>query len=539
MTLPNLNPSKSERGMLWLALLILALLTVVAFAARPMTPIDETRYISVAWEMWLRGDFLVPFKNGAPYSHKPPLMIWLFQAGWAVFGVNEWWPRLVSPLVSAANLLLTVALARRLWPDRQGVGGPAALILSSSLLWTFFSTAAMFDIILALFTLIGMHGTLMASEGKHRGGFALLGLAIGLGILTKGPVILVQVLPVALLTPWWRSGLRWGRWFGGIGVAVLLGAAIALAWAIPAGNAGGAAYRHAIFWGQTADRMVESFAHKRPIWWYLPLLPVLLMPWLLWPGMWRALKRLSSQGMDRGGRFCLAWIVPVFVAFSFISGKQPHYLIPLFPGFALLAARALNDEDRVKGSWLPSLAIFAIGGLSLATAVGKIKLPIEGAASAPALWPGVLLMGVALVVFLASRRFAKPMVFLALLGGAVSASIQFTAMPTLWSAYDVRPMGLAIREVQQAGHVVAHDGFYNDQFHFAGRLQSALHEVDSDAELKAWLTEHPDDYVVLYPKNQKRLEGIQAKAAQPYLDGMVALLDAPSALAYLERYGRP
>ena len=204
MNFPNYNSSKSERSMLLLALLLLALLTGVAFIARPMTPIDETRYISVAWEMWLRGDFLVPFKNGAPYSHKPPLMIWLFQAGWAVFGVCEWWPRLVSPLVSAANLLLTVGLARRLWPDRQGIGGPAVLILASSLLWTFFSTAAMFDIILALFTLLGMHGTLMASEGKFRRGFALLGLAIGLGILTKGPVILVQVLPVALLAPWWR-----------------------------------------------------------------------------------------------------------------------------------------------------------------------------------------------------------------------------------------------------------------------------------------------------------------------------------------------
>ena len=37
-----------------------------AFAAasiwlRPLWPVDETRYASVAWEMWLRGDFLVPW----------------------------------------------------------------------------------------------------------------------------------------------------------------------------------------------------------------------------------------------------------------------------------------------------------------------------------------------------------------------------------------------------------------------------------------------------------------------------------------------
>ena len=67
--------SAAERRALLLALGLLTLLTGVALYARPLTPIDETRYISVAWEMWLRGDPLVPFKNGAPYSHKPPLIV--------------------------------------------------------------------------------------------------------------------------------------------------------------------------------------------------------------------------------------------------------------------------------------------------------------------------------------------------------------------------------------------------------------------------------------------------------------------------------
>ena len=361
--------------MLLLALLLLALLAAAAILARPLTPIDETRYVGVAWEMWLRGDFLLPIKNGAPYSHKPPLMIWLFQAGWAAFGVNEWWPRLVAPLVSALNLLLTLALARRLWPGRDEIAGPAVLVLCSGLLWTFFSTAAMFDIILALFTLIGMHGIVLAAEGKSRSGFACLGVAVGLGILTKGPVILLHLLPVALLAPWWSGRRRSARWFGGVLLALLLGAAIALAWAVPAGLAGGEEYRKAIFFGQTANRMVESFAHKRPLWWYLPLLPVMVFPWFVWPGLWRAAFVFARGGLDRGGRFCLAWLLPVLLAFSLISGKQPHYLIPLFPAFALLAARAVADEQRVKGLWLPALA---------AAAIGAVLLVLAG------VWPGVL-----------------------------------------------------------------------------------------------------------------------------------------------------
>ena len=78
--------------------LLLAVFFVLSAAFRPVLPVDETRYLTVAWEMWLRGDFLVPYINGEPYSHKPPLLFWLIHLGWAVFGVNDWWPRLVAPL---------------------------------------------------------------------------------------------------------------------------------------------------------------------------------------------------------------------------------------------------------------------------------------------------------------------------------------------------------------------------------------------------------------------------------------------------------
>jgi 4-amino-4-deoxy-L-arabinose transferase-like glycosyltransferase len=523
---------RSRFAMLLLALIILALLSAVAIFLRPLTPIDETRYVGVAWEMWLRGDFVLPIKNGAPYSHKPPLMIWLFQAGWAAFGVNEWWPRLVAPLVSAANLLLTMLLARRLWPGRNDIAGPAVLILCSCLLWTFFSTAAMFDIIVAFFTLLGLYGTLVAAEGKSLRGFACLALAIGLGVLTKGPVILLLLLPAALLAPWWTRQRHWGRWYGGILLAVLCGAAIALAWAIPAGMAGGEEYRKAIFFGQTANRMVESFAHKRPPWWYLPLLPAMFFPWFIWPGLWRAVGSFMRHELDRGGRFCLAWSLPVLLAFSLISGKQPHYLIPIFPAFALFAARALADVQRVRGLWLPLLAALLTGIGALLVAMGLLAAPKE-IAGLPDIWPGVLLIAAALGIYLLGRNLAKPLATLALFGAIVSALVQLALIAPLYPAYDVRTMALAIHEAQAAGHPVAHLGDYHDQYQFAGRLTAPLALIDSDEALKAWLREHSGGAVVIYVKDMKRLEGIKTLAAQRYLSGDVALLEAPAALAWL------
>ena len=96
----------------------LALLASVAALAalqlwlRPLLPVDETRYIGVAWEMWQRGDLLVPWLNGEPYSHKPPLYFWLIHAGWWLFGVNDWWPRSVAALVSLAGWPTAMLLGR-------------------------------------------------------------------------------------------------------------------------------------------------------------------------------------------------------------------------------------------------------------------------------------------------------------------------------------------------------------------------------------------------------------------------------------------
>lgn len=40
------------------------MLTLLSLALRPLFPVDETRYIAVAWEMWEQREFLVPHLNG-------------------------------------------------------------------------------------------------------------------------------------------------------------------------------------------------------------------------------------------------------------------------------------------------------------------------------------------------------------------------------------------------------------------------------------------------------------------------------------------
>ncbi len=484
------------------------LLALVSLYTRPLWPIDETRYVSVAWEMWARGDFLVPYLNGEPYSHKPPLLFWLFQLGWWVFGVNEWWPRLVPALCAVGNLFLVVRLARLLWPTQEKLARYTPLLLLGCLLWTAFVAITLFDMLLSFIVLLGMLGTLHVWRYSGIRGWLLLGLAIGLGMLAKGPVILLHTLPVAALAPWWaveNRPLSWVRWYGGILAALLLGSAIGLCWAIPASISGGSVYRDAILWGQTADRMVHSFAHLEPWWWYLPRLPLLIFPWLLWPPLWRGIRRLwadSRNGArDSGVRFCLAWLVPVFMGFSLISGKQEHYLLPLLPALALLMSYILftvPTEVRRMDALLPALSFIAIGIVLLLAPYLAPRYPgLPWVSQIPPLAGTALVLCGVMLVAVVPKNVTHGLTALMLSSVLLVVMVEWGVVRVIAPSYDLKVIAEHINSLQQSGHRIAHVEKYFGQFHFSGRLQQPLDVIDRK-DVSAWIARYPDGLVISY-----------------------------------------
>mgnify|MGYP001337459185 CR=1 FL=1 len=477
---------------LWLCVMAAAL------SSRPLMPMDETRYLAVAWEMWRDGDFLVPHLNGETYSHKPPLLFWLINLGWGVFGVNEWWPRLVAPAFGLASLFLTRRLALELWPETAAawVSSMAPLVLFGGFFWAVFTTLTMFDMILTAFALIALIGVVWAwrSLGSSGGwsGFALMGLGIGLGVLTKGPAILPHILPVALLAPVWGRHLQggpggpgWGRWYSGVLCAVILGAAIGLAWAVPAGMAGGEAYRDAIFWGQSAGRMVSSFAHSQPWWWYGAALPVLLLPWVLWPAAWKAARRLSRDGVlaEGGIRFCIAWFVPALLIFSAISGKQFYYLLPELPAFALVLASLLDADEEAQrsapsGMLLPGLfAVFLSAALFALPHLPLPQLPQPWWDLVASGW-GLLLAAAGAGVMAAARLpLSGRIAALAALAAVFVVSIHLAMRPVLAAVFDLKPLAIRLAEWQREGVALANYSKYHGQYNFLGRLSKPIIQV--------------------------------------------------------------
>ena len=486
-----------------------ALLAVACIWLRPLWPVDETRYASVAWEMWLRGDFLVPYINGEPYRHKPPLLFWLIHAGWALFGVNDWWPRLVAPLCALAAVPLTLRLGRLLWPAEQDAAAQTlpVWILFGTLLFAGFVTLTMFDLLLMLCAMAAMIGILYLSNKDRTKGLLWLGAGIGLGVLAKGPVILLHVLPAALAAPWWAPSLRenLARWYLDLLLGVLLGAAIALAWALPAAYFGGEAYRHAIFWGQTAGRVSESFAHRSPWWYYLPLLPLILFPWFVWPRFWQGLFELKAESEKGALKFLTAWLILTLVGFSLVSGKQAKYLVPFLPAFALLAGRALAKLHAAPHWWEflpPALGFLALPVMLawLRTRPESMKLP-DWAADVP-LWPLVVLALVAPVLASFCRRNAqlqvRSLAFATLFAMAVLCA---GVVPAFVAPSDPGPSAQALAALQAQRVPLAYLGKYHAQYNFAGRLREPIEILDA-AEVKRWVAAHPEGRVLTVERSR-------------------------------------
>jgi 4-amino-4-deoxy-L-arabinose transferase-like glycosyltransferase len=500
-------------GLIWLALVTAALIL------RPLLPVDETRYVSVAWEMWLNGNYLVPHLNDAAYSHKPPLLFWLINAGWAAFGINEWTPRLIAPLFGLGALFLTSRLAKRLWP-LSNAHLLAPLLLLGTYYWGLYTTLTMFDLMIAFWALAGIHGLIDAWRGRGLRGWILFGVAVGLGVLSKGPVILLYLLPAAIFAPYWAVGgprLQIGRWYSGSGLGLILGAAIALGWAVPAGIAGGDDYRDAIFWGQSAGRVVASFAHQQPFWWYLAILPGLLLPWIIWPSLvkavWRSFRgagRPETRQPDAGMRLAGVWVLVALVLLSAISGKRPHYLLPVFPAIAIagaaLAAR-LADGDLLgrRIDMAPVAAITAMLGFVVLAApeIGARFGAGDLTNDVPVFWSLPLLAAAGLLMIVPPAGAQARILAVGALSALLIVSVQGIAEPRLSAAYDLGPLAKRLAEAQSKGYTIANYGKYHGQFNFLGRLTKPLVET-GDGEIKQFLKDTPKAKIVSYHDRIKK-----------------------------------
>jgi 4-amino-4-deoxy-L-arabinose transferase-like glycosyltransferase len=539
--------SEHLRALLWWLPLYL-LVALIAIFLQPPIPLHSTRALAVAWDMWVHHQFLVPHINGAPYSEKAPLLFWLIHAGWAAFGVNDVWPRVLMVLIGAVQLILAQSLARRLFPEHAWIARTAPWMLLALSFGFLYGLQIMYDGLLAVWVLGAM---LCLVPGPRRASPRWIGFAvcIGLGFLTKGPVMLVHVAPAWLLGPWWCAYAREhrARWYA-VGVAAIIGGGLILAaWVIPAIDASGGAYTHALLFKQTGGRVVNAFIHKRPFWWYVPWVFVLTFPFVLWPRMWAGLFALRRP-LPAGLRMLLAWLVPAFLIFSAFSGKQSYYFVPELPAAAILMAAAVTFL-RTRGGWAAHSAWLGAWPLavgSFAAAALLFALPfLQNAGKLHDHWLhdgasvgapfGVLYLLLGAFLLLPGRGKLRRIAGASLVGTAGAYALFALAF---YPAFDMRPAAQLLAHAEAEGHAIGNLGLYDGQFEFAGRMTRPIDRLYEGQFLQDWAAKHPRGLVIAYPERLTPDDLRYARLVQPYRGVWMTIWDATT-LATLRRGQQP
>ena len=193
--------------------LFCAVMAVMGITNRPLFPVDETRYLTVAWEMFSHHNWLLPTLNFEPYHHKPPLLFWLIMSVWSIFGVSQVSAMVVPHLIAFAVCALTIHMTRIMVPDNPRLPFLTACIALGSLIFVLYGNLIMFDMLLSIFVLLGITSIWQFSKSGRWIYILLFGLAVGGGILSKGPVILLHLLfPLVLARFWIPADQRIMSW---------------------------------------------------------------------------------------------------------------------------------------------------------------------------------------------------------------------------------------------------------------------------------------------------------------------------------------
>ena len=332
----------------YLILTVLCLLLYLpGLSAVPPLDRDEARFAQASTQMMETGDYIsINFQDQA--RNKKPVGIYWLQAGAVELlshpAAKQIWAYRVPSVVGAwAAVLLTFYFGSFFYGRRVAFVG--AGLLGASLMLVVEAHLAKTDAVLLACTVAAM-GALgryyLAAKGAQeqpKDWVALVfWLALGCGILVKGPIV-----PLIVLFAYIALGILDKQWGWVLRMKLITGAIIVFALVAPWFAAISATDTNFV-----GDALQKDFLSKimggqeRHGGWpgyYLLLVNLTLWPasLFLWPSLWRAWKKRDEPQP----RFLLAWIVPMWIVFEAVPTKLPHYTLPMYPALALLIAAAL------------------------------------------------------------------------------------------------------------------------------------------------------------------------------------------------------
>ena len=302
---------------------------------------SEARYAAIGYEMFSSGDYLHPYLLGIYHFHKPPLTYIITALGYSIFGVNEFGARFFLVVAYAIQLLLVYRINLLLFGNAKQsrlamiiyAGFPIVLIsvlnlTTDAYLNTFFMAAVYFYI--------------CYYQKKNYSSLYLLAIMLGLGVLTKGPVVFLPfgvfiVLFQSFLKPKWKWTIH--HW-----MALILCVFISVSWFAYMVGTVPKLWEYFIGY-QLKDRIfnAEVFHRAEPFWYYLILAPLLIFPYSV-PLIFGVFKNRGTR--NALAKVFIAGALIIIFIFSLFSSKLILYILPSSLFFASFIAYKLNTHPK-------------------------------------------------------------------------------------------------------------------------------------------------------------------------------------------------
>lgn len=359
-SMPVCRPTLSQLDRTWILWLLAGILVarLLTLGAYPLADPSEARYGEIARKMAERGDWVTPWLDvDVPFWGKPPLAFWLSAASIKAIGPSELAVRLPSFVLGLAMLGLTAALAAR----RRGRDAAIVSLLALAGTGLFFvgSGAVLTDPALAVAVTLAMTGFWLGVHGEDRKAVVWrysFFLALGIGLLAKGPVVLALVgLPVGawvVLSGQWRLALSRMPWVSG----TLLMLGIAVPWYLLAEHRTPGFLDYFLL-GENFKRFTDSSwpgdlyggVHTRPkgFVWLLWLVSMIPWPFVAGSAVWRLARRRlqaalpgthsgSSWSQDHWFLYVTLFAVAPCIVFTLAGSVLATYVLPAAPAVALV-----------------------------------------------------------------------------------------------------------------------------------------------------------------------------------------------------------
>lgn len=365
-------------------------MTVSGLASMPPIDRDESRFVQATKQMAESGDYVdIRFQDASRYQ-KPIGIYWLQSAAVALSGEGAaapiWVYRTVSALGIAIAVLAITWTGTNLFGANAGIA--AGLVMAAIFATAFEGRDAKTDAML-LACCVAAQGALaqiyLASRRNQPVGghlWWIFWIAQGAAILIKGPIApLLSALTIAVLFAFerdgrWLSKLKVGR---GLALVVL----IVLPWlALITWKSGGAFLQQAVGKDMIGKVASGEESHGLPPGFYMLTYSLFMWPFGL-IAVGAGLQALNRLRDDPRLRFCLAWYIPFWLVFELIPTKLPHYVLPAYPGMALLIGwlLTLSPQDanaplRRWQDWLWWSTAFGLAVVSLGLAAVCVGAPI-------------------------------------------------------------------------------------------------------------------------------------------------------------------